>query len=238
LKRGLERELRELEARALNGIVLVRTGLSWATEAVLHRDVAIAAMVIADDDWIDGWYLEGHRGLLALLARGESDAILARTAVGLLRVLSHVERMGDQCVNIAKLVPLDGYTAPVVPALLEKIERMAQLADQQLWLAKRAFADRHLELAHELVRGDDELDRLNRECFRIAVEIGADSDTREWAMHMMLAARYLERIGDNAVDIGEAAAFVVTGNVREFEDASRPQELAVACSGPAAEPTA
>ena len=60
------------------------------------------------------------------------------------------------------------------------------------------------------------------EARRLAIEIGEDPDTREWAMHMILVARALERIGDNAVDIGEQVAFVVTGLFREFSDSSRP----------------
>jgi phosphate transport system protein len=56
----------------------------------------------------------------------------------------------------------------------------------------------------------------------MAVEIGDDIDTREWAMHMTLVSRALERIGDNAVDIGEQTAFVVTGLFREFSDSSHP----------------
>ena len=56
----------------------------------------------------------------------------------------------------------------------------------------------------------------------MAIDIGDDADTREWAMHMILVARALERIGDNAVDIGEQVAFVVTGLFREFSDSSHP----------------
>jgi len=67
----------------------------------------------------------------------------------------------------------------------------------------------------DLVRGSRD-QPLNREIFRTAIEIGDDPDTREWAMHMTLVARALERIGDNAVDIGEQVAFVVTGLFREF----------------------
>ena len=77
-------------------------------------------------------------------------------------------------------------------------------------------------MARDLVRQDDVVDNLNRECFRLALEIGDDADRREWAMTMLLAARAIERIGDNAVDIGEQVAFVVTGLFREFEDASHP----------------
>ena len=69
---------------------------------------------------------------------------------------------------------------------------------------------------------DESINRLQREVFRLAIEIGDDPDTREWAMTMMLVARALERIGDNAVDIGEQTAFVVTGLFREFTDASHP----------------
>jgi phosphate transport system protein len=90
--------------------------------------------------------------------------------------------------------------------------------------AKRAFADRDIELAHDLVRQDDVVDDLNRECFRLALEIGDDADRREWAMTMLLAARAIERTADNAVDIGEQVAFVVTGLFREFEDASHPND--------------
>ena len=92
----------------------------------------------------------------------------------------------------------------------------------QIRQAKRAFADRNVEMARDLVRQDDVVDNLNRECFQLAIEIGDELDRREWAMTMMLVARALERIGDNAVDVGEQVAFLVTGLFREFEDASHP----------------
>ena len=71
------------------------------------------------------------------------------------------------------------------------------------------------------MRQDSEINGLNRQCFNPAVEIGADPDRREWAMTMIVVARVLERIGDNAVDVGEQVAFVETGLFREFSDASR-----------------
>jgi phosphate transport system protein len=94
----------------------------------------------------------------------------------------------------------------------------------QIAQAKRAFESRDVDMARDLVRQDDVVDNLNRECFQLALEIGDDADRREWAMTMMLAARALERTGDNAVDIGEQVAYIVTGLFREFEDASHPGE--------------
>ena len=69
-------------------------------------------MVIADDDRIDGRYLEVHQGILSLLALQAPVAGDLRLVAALLHVIKHVERMGDQCVNMAKLVPLAGHEPP------------------------------------------------------------------------------------------------------------------------------
>jgi phosphate transport system protein len=218
-----QEELATLEQQALGGLDMVSTALERAMETVQHQDVELASMVIADDDRIDGRYLEVHQGVLSLLARQAPVAGDLRVVAAILHLIKHVERMGDQCVNIAKLVPLAGHEPPSEARLLDNIERMGAQAGQQVLQAKQAFARRDVALAQDLVRQDDEIDRLNRDCFTIALEIGDDADRREWAMHMMLVARCIERIGDNAVDIGEQTAFVVTGLFREFEDASHPE---------------
>ena len=130
--------------------------------------------------------------------------------------------MGDQCVNIAKLIPLSGHEPPIHEEIQTRIGQMAVLARSECVQAKQAFERRDVDLAKDLVRQDDEINRLNREIFQIALEVGDDPDMREWATTMILVARALERIGDNAVDIGEQVAFVVTGLFREFSDASHP----------------
>jgi phosphate transport system protein len=145
-----------------------------------------------------------------------------RLAAALLHVIKHVERMGDQCVNIAKMIPLSGHEPPVREEVLDRLVRMGELARSEVSQSKAAFAARDLELAEDLVRQDRDINLLQRQIFQMAIEIGDDPDTREWAMHMVLVARALERIGDNAVDIGEQTAFVVTGLFREFSDSSRP----------------
>jgi phosphate transport system protein len=148
-----------------------------------------------------------------------------RLVAALLHVSRHLERMGDQCVNIAKLVPLSGDDPPAVPAMLDKIGEMGQLARSLIVQAGEAFAKRDAQLAYSLVDQDDRIDKLNRSVFQLALDIGDDPEVREWAMHMMLMGRALERIGDNAVDVGEQTAFVVTGLFREFADASHPDAV-------------
>jgi phosphate transport system protein len=217
-----QEELAGLERSALGGLDLVASALDRALETIQNQDVELASMVIADDDRIDGRYLEVHQGILSLLALQAPVAGDLRVVAALLHVIKHVERMGDQCVNMAKLVPLAGHQPPADPRMLELIQRMGDQARRQVIQCGQAFSRRDVEMAEDLVRQDDEIDRLNREVFHTALELGDDADRREWAMHMMLMGRCIERIGDNAVDIGEQTAFVVTGLFREFEDASHP----------------
>jgi len=214
-------ELERLEQQALGALDLVVSTLDRTLEALHHQDIELAAIVIHDDDRIDGRYLEVHQGVLSLLALQAPVAGDLRVVAALLHVIKHAERMGDQCVNIAKLLPLTGHEPPTDELLLRNVEQMGQLARSEVSQAKQAFLQRDVALAEDLVRQDEQINRLNRECFQRAVEIGTDEDRREWAMSMMLVARALERIGDNAVDIGEQVAFVVTGLFREFSDASR-----------------
>src|SRR5436309_3719227 len=216
-------ELGRLEEQSLGAFDFVTEALERVAEALRHTDIELAQLVIEDDDRLDGRYLEVHQGVLSLLARQAPVASDLRVIAALLEVIKHVERMGDQCVNIAKLLPLAGHEPPTHPAMLDRIIEMARQARSEVAQAKEAFARRDVDLAEDLVRQDEVINRLNRECFRLAIEIGDDPETREWAMHMMLVARWLERIGDNAVDIGEQTAFVVTGLFREFTDASHPE---------------
>jgi phosphate transport system protein len=213
-------ELRSLEEQTLGALDLVVITLDRTLEALEHQDIELASIVVNDDDRIDGRFLEVHQGILSLLALQAPVAGDLRTVAALLHVIKHAERMGDQCVNIAKVMPLVGHEPPADPALLERIFKMGRLARSEVAQAKQAFTLRDVSLAQDLVRQDEEINGLNREVFRLAVEIGTDEDRREWAMTMMLVARALERIGDNAVDVGEQVAFVVTGLFREFSDAS------------------
>jgi phosphate transport system protein len=215
-----QQQLRDLEDQVLGGVDLVLEQLDRVTEALEHQDIELAAIVIADDDRIDGRYLEVHQGILSMLARQAPVAEDLRLVAALLHCIKHIERMGDQCVNIAKLIPLSGHEPPRHEDILAKLIQMGRFARSEVVQSRAALQNRDAALAESLVSQDREINRLNREIFQLAVEAGDDYDIREWSMHMTLVARAYERIGDNAVDIGEQVAFVVTGLFREFSDAS------------------
>src|ERR671934_1594352 len=148
-------ELERLEQQSLGAFDLVTEALDRVAEALQHQDIELAQLVIEDDDRLDGRYLEVHQGVLSLLARQAPVASDLRLIAALLEVIKHVERMGDQCVNICKLLPLAGNEPPTHPDMLDRIVEMAAQARAEVAQAKQAFAGRDVALAEDLVRQDE-----------------------------------------------------------------------------------
>ena len=221
-RQNFQEELRALEQRALGGLDIVLEQLDRMLEALAHQDVELAQIVIADDDRVDGRYLEVHQGILSLLALPVPGRRRPAPRRGAAARDERIERMGDQCVNISKLIPLSGHEPPRRRALLEPLLRMGALARSEVTQSKAAFAARDVGLAEDLVRQDRDINRLQRDIFRMAIEVGDDTDTREWAMHMILVARALRADRRQRRGHRRAGAFVVTGLFREFSDSSHP----------------
>ena len=138
-----QEELEQLEASALGGLDLVSAALGRTLEAVEHQDVELAQIVVADDDRIDGRYLEVHQALITLLATQSPVATDLRLISALLHVLKNVERMGDQCVNICKMIPLTGNEPPADQEMVKLILTHGQAdadADQPGQAGLRASA--------------------------------------------------------------------------------------------------
>ena len=93
-------------------------------EAIEHQDIELAQIVVADDDRIDGRYLEVHQALITLLATQSPVATDLRLISALLHVLKNIERMGDQCVNICKVIPMTGHEPPADEEMVKLILTM------------------------------------------------------------------------------------------------------------------
>jgi phosphate transport system protein len=136
----------------------------------------------------------------------------------------HLERVGDQAVNVAKLY-LATKDARGSESMRRQLEEMSNLVVRMLRTAMEAFGRRDLELALRVPAMDDPVDRLNRMTHLEALKLADDPSQLDWGLHMNMAARALERVGDNAVDIAEQVGFLLTGEFREFTDASHPVVL-------------
>lgn len=190
-----------------------------AVESVVERDDVKARKVIEDDDRIDELYLGLDHGVLELLALQTPVAADLRLVSAILHSCLHLERVGDQAVNVAKIY-LATKDLPGSDAMREQIREMGDLVVQMIRTAMDAFAHRDLEACLRLPKLDDPVDRINRRTHLEALKLADDPGALDWGLHMNIAARALERVGDNAVDIGEQVGFLITGEFREFTDAS------------------
>lgn len=216
---SFQEELDELGLALRTEGELVLRSLRGAVEAVCTQDDELADEVIAFDDDVDAQYAVVAQGIELLLARQTPVATDLRFVLALLHDNLHLERMGDLCVTIAKLTKLSHQLAPDAQ-MLEGFKEMGERAEQMIRVALRSLADRDRIAAESLLELDELIDRANRRVVNRLLEIGHDIEMREWGLRMIVVSRCLERIGDHAVDIGEQTAYLVTGEYREFTDAS------------------
>jgi phosphate transport system protein len=214
-------ELERAESSLVAEGRLVLQQLSRVLDALEQRDSALAQEIIDTDDRVDDIYLATEVRVMNVLALQAPVAGDLRLVSAILHSNVHIERIGDLCVNIAKFVQ-NAHPYPPNSALLTRLREMGNRAGELLDLALRSFTQRDAELAEELPIMDNALDRLNRGMLDDLKQYAVDEENFEWAANLMLVARYLERAGDHAVDIGERTAFMVTGEMREFTDASHP----------------
>jgi phosphate transport system protein len=215
----LQEELDQLEAALQEDGELVLRALRGAIGALERQDVELADEVIEFDDEVDEAYLNIEEGIQSLLARQTPVAVDLRTVLAVLHVNLHLERMADYCVTVAKLTKLVAGV-PADETLVEAFEEMGSRAEEMIRVALDSFSDRDVDRAETLVELDELIDRANRRAVKQVIAIGGDEERREWGLRMIVVSRCLERIGDHAVDIGEQTAFLVSGEFREFTDAS------------------
>jgi phosphate transport system protein len=210
-------ELAQLEESLQVEAELVLRSIRGATECVVAQDVELAEEVIAFDDEIDGSCTDVMHGVELLLARQTPVAGDLRLALSVLYSNLHLERMGDQCTTIAKLTKL-AADLPPDPELLEGFREMGERAEEMTRVAMQSLRERDGSLAESLMELDELIDRANRRVVGRVLELGRMN--LEWGIRMILVSRCFERIGDNAVDIGEQTAYLVSGEFHEFTDAS------------------
>jgi phosphate transport system protein len=223
-RKRFHEELADLEGELLRLGQLAEDAVVKAVDALVRKDADLAEQIVAGDDIVDSTYLDIEQRILALLATQTPVARDLRLISAIMHTNLHLERVGDLAVNVAKITKAT-VDLPTSPTVLSHLEEMADIAAKMVRTAMDAFARRDARLAQELPQMDDPIDHLNRGMYREVVALANDPRELEWGVQMHMVARQLERVGDNAVDIGEQVAFLLTGEFREFTDASHPDEL-------------
>jgi phosphate transport system protein len=222
MRLSFQEELDRLEANLQEESELVLRSLRGALTALQQQDAELADEVIAFDDEVDARYLAVSNGVEQLLARQTPVAVDLRLVLAVLHINLGLERMADLCVTISKLTKLSAELKPD-ETLVEAFEEMGNRAEEMIRVAMTSFAERDIEGAESLVDLDELIDRSNRRVVNHVLQLGNDPAVREWGLRMIIVSRCLERIGDHSVDIGEQTAYLVTGEFREFTDASHPE---------------
>jgi phosphate transport system protein len=213
-------ELTDLEHELLAEGEDAASAVERAVQALAHRDEELAHRVVARDDVIDRRYLDIEARILEVLALQTPVASDLRLVSAILHINLHLERIGDQAVNVAKAAL---FTSDLhhEDSIVRHVQEMGDLVSRMVRVAMDAFARRDLEQALRLPVMDDPVDQLNRNMYRRVLSIGVENPSAlEWGIGMNVVARQLERVGDNAVDIAEQVSFLLTGEFREFTDAS------------------
>jgi phosphate transport system protein len=218
-------KLEAMEMELLTLGELAGTAVQKSVEAVMQQDDALAERVIAEDDEIDRIYMDLDQQMLSLLALQAPVAADLRLISVIIHSSLHLERIGDQAVNVAKMQQVT-RDLPANEVIMQQIGEMGHIVVEMVRVAMDALRRRDLELCLRLPKMDDPVDRLNRNMHFEVAKLADEPRALEWGMHMNLAARALERVGDNAVDIGEQVAFLISGEFREFTDASHPGGVA------------
>jgi phosphate transport system protein len=215
-------ELSQLEASLQEEGDLVLRALRSSLNALARGDEELADEVISFDDEVDRRYIALEEGVQSLLARQTPVAADLRLVLAILRVNLHLERMADYCVTVAKLTKLMGDLNVSDERIGQSIEDMGQRAEQMIRVSLDSFASRDADKAQTLVELDELIDRANRNATEDVLSLGDSPQEREYGLRMLVVSRCVERIGDHAVDIGEQVVYLVTGEFREFSDASHP----------------
>lgn len=210
-------ELEALEQKVLGIVDRAEHMVEMAVESVTSGDLDLAATVIEMDREIDRAYFEVHQEWTNLMARFQPLGPDLRKMAVLLQLNITFERMGDQCVNIAKTTQFnDGL--PRVERICEQIREMGDLVRPMIRTAVDAYLRKDVDQARLLPAMDQPVDRLNANMYKETVAVSDDKLLLEWATKMMMVSRALERVGDQAVDFAEQVAYLVTGERVEFND--------------------
>lgn len=203
-----ETAIQTLRNNVLMMASLTERNLANATKGLFDRDDELSNVVIADDEEIDSLEIQVDREGVELLMRFQPVASDLRQVVAAMKSSVNIERIADQAVNIARRARKLSVH-PELP-LIHSLEPMFAAASSMFADAVRAYADGNAETARGLKARDRELDELNREFAEACTErMALEPDKIKSYLNLIFIARFIERIGDHATNLGEDVVFAV-----------------------------
>ncbi len=217
IRSRFERELTTMRDDVLRLASMVDRQLEDAMISLKERDLVKAQAVIDKDHELNDLRYHIEEECLALIALQQPAAIDLRNIIAVMNIILDLERMGDLALNIAKAARKTTVKSEGSPELIALINKMGKKVHKVVDASLDAFDRKDCSLAQKLPEMDEPIDALFKQFFKELTK-STDEESLEWASNMVLASRYLERIADHAVDIGERVCYLVTGEFQEFSD--------------------
>jgi phosphate transport system protein len=215
-----ENALQTLRNNVLMMASLAERNLANATKGLFDRDDELSNVVIADDEEIDLLEIQVDREGVEVLLRFQPVASDLRQVVTAMKSSVNIERIADQAVNIARRARK--LTAvPEIP-IISSLEPMFAKASGMLVDAIKSYADEDADLARGLKARDKELDEMNRHFAELCTErMAAEPHLIQPYLNLIFIARFIERIGDHATNLGEDVVFSVAAEeIRHTQSAA------------------
>ena len=209
------KKLREIQDDVLAMGSMVAKATSYSIEALEERDLEKAREIVADDLKINRKRFDIEEKCVQLIATQQPMASDLRTIIGVLNIITEIERIGDHAEGIAKIVVMIGVEPPLKPLI--DIPRMGKKANDMLHRSLDALINHDANTARQIVSEDDEVDNLYDRVFHelLAIMTG-EPETITRATRLMWVAHNLERIADRVTNICERVVYIVTGKMEEI----------------------
>ena len=189
---------------------IVAISMNRATESILNCDLKLAEEVIASDDTIDEFQHALDARIIDIIARQQPVASDLRALVTALRMSADLERMGDMSHHVAKITRLRHPDAAIPAELIASFKQMGEAAEKIARKTGSVIASRDTEVALQVEKDDDEMDKLHRQLIGTLVDPNWKHGV-ESAIDLTLLGRYYERYADHAVSVSRRVYYLVTG---------------------------
>lgn len=200
---------------------LAQEAVNNSVTALLKMDTQIAEKIIRDDERIDEYDISIEEKCIVLQAEHQPVAVDLRFLHSVSIIIKHIERIGDLAVNIAKIVKrLSGEKEKkhLDKDIIDLLVEMGNLVKPELSGALEAFKNRDAKLASKLGKSDDAVDEIQKLIFKKLFSSHKGEEDIKFVTNIALASRYLERIGDQSVNIGDRVLYFLTGDYSVFHD--------------------
>jgi phosphate transport system protein len=200
---------------------LVQDAVHNSIDALIKMDPALAEKIIKDDERVDEYDISIEEKCIVLQAEHQPVAVDLRFLHSVSIVIKHLERIGDLAVNISKVVKrlsTEKQKKHLDKGIIDLLVEMGNLVKPELARAIEAFKNKDKRLASKLGKSDDAVDEIQKMIFKKLFTSHKGEEDIKFVTNIALASRYLERIGDQSVNIGDRVLYFLTGDYSVFHD--------------------